>query len=106
MDDKNKKLLKPDDQIQALVQAAGATPYKTIICSCGTGREATNEFLPFRFYSGYKNVVLYEGGFTGGSSYPRNLTVTGRTPGDLISFLLILNRMKCSYEFDYLYQGT
>ena len=42
MDDKNKKLMKPDDQIQSLVQAAGATPEKTIICSCGTGREATS----------------------------------------------------------------
>jgi thiosulfate/3-mercaptopyruvate sulfurtransferase len=80
MDDKNKKLLKPDDQIQSLVQAAGATPDKTIICSCGTGREATNEFLLFKWYLGCKDVVLYEGGFTEWSSYPGNQTVTGKNP--------------------------
>lgn len=80
MEDRNKKLMKPDDQIQALVRAAGATPDKTIICSCGTGREATNEFLLFRYYLGYENVVLYEGGFTERSSYPGNPTVTGKNP--------------------------
>jgi len=80
MDDKNKKLMKPDDQIQALIQAAGATPDKTIVCSCGTGREATNEFLLFKYYLGYKNVVLYEGGFTEWSSYPDNKTVIGKNP--------------------------
>ena len=37
----------PEDQILALIKAAGVTPDKTIICSCGTGREATNEFVLF-----------------------------------------------------------
>jgi thiosulfate/3-mercaptopyruvate sulfurtransferase len=80
MDDKNKKLMKSDDQIQTLVKGAGATPDKAIICSCGTGREATNEFLLFKYYLGYKNVVLYEGGFTEWSSYPNNPVVTGKNP--------------------------
>jgi len=80
MDDKNKKLLKPDDQILALVKAAGASPDKRIICSCGTGREATNEFILFRWYLGYPDVFLYEGGFTEWSSYKDNPVVTGKTP--------------------------
>jgi thiosulfate/3-mercaptopyruvate sulfurtransferase len=80
MDDRNRKLMKPDDQIQVLVKAAGASPDKTIICSCGTGREATNEFLLFRYYLGYPDVVLYEGGFTEWSSYPANPTMTGKNP--------------------------
>jgi thiosulfate/3-mercaptopyruvate sulfurtransferase len=80
MDDKNKKLLKPDDQIQALAESAGASPDKTIICSCGTGREATNEFILFKWYLGYPDVVLYEGGFTEWTSYKENPVVTGKNP--------------------------
>jgi thiosulfate/3-mercaptopyruvate sulfurtransferase len=80
MDDRNKKLMKPDDQIQALIQAAGASPEKTIICSCGTGREATNEFLLFRHYLGYPRVFLYEGGFTEWTSFKDNPVVTGKNP--------------------------
>jgi thiosulfate/3-mercaptopyruvate sulfurtransferase len=80
MDDTNRKLMKPDDRIQALVTAAGATPEKTIICSCGTGREATNEFLLFRYYLGYRNVLLYEGGFTEWTSFEDNPVVTGKNP--------------------------
>lgn len=41
MDDENKTLLKPEDEIRELLDSVGATPDKKIICSCGTGREAT-----------------------------------------------------------------
>jgi thiosulfate/3-mercaptopyruvate sulfurtransferase len=80
MDDKNKKLLKPADQLLSLVKAAGATPDKRIICSCGTGREATNEFLLFRWYLGYPSVQIYEGSFTEWISYKDNPVVTGKNP--------------------------
>jgi thiosulfate/3-mercaptopyruvate sulfurtransferase len=80
MDDKNKRLLKPDEEIKALLDACGIEPYKTIICSCGTGREATNEFLLFKWYLGYPVVRIYEGSFTEWSSYPENPTVTGKNP--------------------------
>jgi thiosulfate/3-mercaptopyruvate sulfurtransferase len=80
MDDKNKKLLKPDDQILASIRAAGVTPDKTIICSCGTGREATNEFILFRWYLGYPKVRIYEGSFTEWVSYKDNPVVTGKNP--------------------------
>jgi thiosulfate/3-mercaptopyruvate sulfurtransferase len=80
MDEKNKKLLKPEEQIMTLVKNAGITPDKTIICSCGTGREATNEFILFKWYLGYPDVVLYEGGFTEWTSYADNPVVTGKNP--------------------------
>jgi len=80
MDDKNKRLLKPDNHIKSLVEEKGATPDKTIICSCGTGREATNEFILFKWYLQYPKVKIYEGSFTEWSSYPENPTVTGKNP--------------------------
>ncbi|MFZ1127015.1 sulfurtransferase [Methanoregula sp.] len=80
MDDKNRKLLKPDDQIQAMIAAAGVTPEKTIICSCGTGREATNEFILFRWYLGYPNVRIFEGSFTEWVAHKDNPVVTGKNP--------------------------
>jgi thiosulfate/3-mercaptopyruvate sulfurtransferase len=78
MDDKNKRLLKPDDEIKVVLDERGIKPNRTIICSCGTGREATNEFLLFKWYLGYPRVRIYEGSFTEWSSYPENPTVTGR----------------------------
>jgi thiosulfate/3-mercaptopyruvate sulfurtransferase len=80
MDDKNKKFLKPEDQLMTLVQAVGATPDKTIICSCGTGREATNEFILFKWYLGYPKVKIFEGSFTEWVSHKENPVVTGKNP--------------------------
>lgn len=80
MDEGNKRLLKPDDEIQAILESKGVRPDKTIICSCGTGREATNEFLLFKWYLGYPKVKIYEGSFTEWSLYPDNPTVTGKSP--------------------------
>jgi thiosulfate/3-mercaptopyruvate sulfurtransferase len=80
MDASNARLLKPDDEIQAVLDERGITPDKTVICSCGTGREATNEFILFKWYLGFPNVKIYEGSFTEWSSYPENPTVTGGSP--------------------------
>jgi thiosulfate/3-mercaptopyruvate sulfurtransferase len=80
MDESNKSLLKAEEEIQAIVKAKGVGPEKTVICSCGTGREATNEFLLFKWYLGYPKVKLHEGAFTEWSSYPDNPTVTGSSP--------------------------
>ncbi len=80
MDADNSRLLKPDDQIQAILDEHGIVPEKTIICSCGTGREATNEFILFKWYLGFPKVKIYEGSFTEWSSYPQNPTVTGPNP--------------------------
>lgn len=80
MDDKNKRLLKPDAEIMTILNAYDVRPDKTIICSCGTGREATNEFTLFKWRLNYPNVKIYEGSFTEWTSYPENPTVTGKSP--------------------------
>ncbi len=80
MDENNPKLLKPDNEIKEILNDVGATRDKLIICSCGTGREATNEFLLFKFYLGYPSVKIYEGSFTEWTSYPENPTVVGEKP--------------------------
>ncbi|HTY14346.1 MAG TPA: sulfurtransferase [Methanoregulaceae archaeon] len=80
MDDKNKKLLRAEAEIKKMVVEKGVTPDKTVICSCGTGREATNEFILFKYFLGYPKVLLYEGGFTEWTSYPENPVVTGKNP--------------------------
>lgn len=80
MDESNPALLKPPEEIARMISEKNIGPEKTIICSCGTGREATNEFLLFKFYLGYPSVKLHEGAFTEWSSHPENPTVTGKNP--------------------------
>jgi thiosulfate/3-mercaptopyruvate sulfurtransferase len=80
MDEKNRAKLRPDAEMLSLVRAAGATPDKTIICYCGTGREATNEYILFKWYLGYPHVKIFEGSFTEWTAHPENPTVTGKNP--------------------------
>jgi thiosulfate/3-mercaptopyruvate sulfurtransferase len=76
----NPRKLKSDDEIAAILKEKGVSPDRTVICSCGTGREATNEFLLFKFYLKYPNVRIYEGSFTEWTMYPDNPVVTGKSP--------------------------
>ncbi len=76
----NPRLLKSDAEIQKVLDAHAITPDKTVICSCGTGREATNEFVLFKWYLGFPKVKIYEGSFTEWSSHAENPTVTGPNP--------------------------
>jgi len=80
MDKDNKRLFKPDKEIQSTLESKNITRDKLIICSCGTGREATHEFILFKWYLGFPRVKIYEGSFTEWSSYPENPTVTGKNP--------------------------
>jgi thiosulfate/3-mercaptopyruvate sulfurtransferase len=80
MAEDNSTLLKYEEEIKDILDGKGISPDKTVICSCGTGREATNEFIMFKFLLGYQNVKIYEGSFTEWSSYPDNPTVTGKNP--------------------------
>ncbi len=78
MEEDNPTKLKSLDYILAKVKGMGITKDKTVICSCGTGREATNEFLLFNWYLDYPNVKIYEGSYLEWVSYPDNSTVTGK----------------------------
>jgi thiosulfate/3-mercaptopyruvate sulfurtransferase len=72
--------LKPETEIRAILADAGITPEKMIICSSGTGRSAAMVFLVLKWYLGYPDVVMYEGGFTEWTLDPENMTVTGKMP--------------------------
>ncbi len=76
----NKRELKPEEEIVRMMHEAGITKDKTIITSCGTGREQTNEFLLLKFFLGFPNVRGHEGAFTEWTSYPENPTVVGKNP--------------------------
>jgi thiosulfate/3-mercaptopyruvate sulfurtransferase len=80
MADDNPRQLKADNVLMDMIEKAGITKDKLVICSCGTGREATNEFNLFKFYLQYPRVKLHEGGFLEWASYPENETVTGKNP--------------------------
>jgi len=80
MADGNPALLKPDQEIQAILDKNGIHPDKMILCTCGTGREATNEFILFKWYLDYPRVKIYEGSYTEWTAYPENPTVTGKNP--------------------------
>ncbi len=77
MNPKNRQLLKPMDEIKSLIEEREVTPDKKIICYCGTGREATNLFLVFKWYLGYPDVRIYEGSITEWVQRDDNPTVTG-----------------------------
>lgn len=80
MDSENTRLLKQKDEIESIIEGHGIDEEKTVICSCGTGREATNEFILFKWFLEYSDVKIYEGSFTEWSSMPENRTVTGDSP--------------------------
>lgn len=76
----NTRLMRPKEEILDMAEKVGATRDKLIICSCGTGREATNEFNTFKWLLGYPRVKLHEGAFTEWTSHPENPTVMGKNP--------------------------
>ena len=78
MEPDNTTLLKPAGEIRTILDGLGITPEKTIICSCGTGRTASSVFLILKWYLGYPDVVMFEGGFTEWVSHTENMTVTGK----------------------------
>ena len=80
MDRDNPALLRPEKEIWAAIEELNITKDKTIICSCGTGREATNEFILFKWRLGYPKVRLYEGSYTEWTSHPENPTIVGKKP--------------------------
>ncbi len=80
MSEDNPKLLKPENELKDILDEKEVTKDKKIICSCGTGREATNEFILLRWYFDFQEVKNYEGSFTEWAAYPENPVVTGKEP--------------------------
>ena len=80
MTKENPKLMRSDEELNQLISRFNITPDKTLLIYCGTGREATNEFLFFKFYLGHEKVRIYEGSFTEWSAHSENPTVTGENP--------------------------
>jgi len=79
MTEKNSRLLRSDVELRSMISGFDLDN-KKIIVYCGTGREATNEYLFFKYYLGHPDVRIYEGSFTEWSSYQENPTVTGPNP--------------------------
>lgn len=80
LDPVNTTWLKPEREIRTILSGLGVMPEKTVICSSGTGRSAATVVLVLKWYLGYPDVVMYEGGFAEWVSHPENKTVTGKTP--------------------------
>lgn len=80
MNPENTRLLKPGEELKKILNEHDASRDKTIICSCGTGREATNEFILLKYYFDFPEVRNYEGSMTEWTAYPENPTVTGKNP--------------------------
>ena len=76
MDDANPYLLKDIKQIKSILKDHDISKEKNIICSCGTGREATAEFVLLKWYLNYPNVKIYEGSYTEWTAYPSNPVVS------------------------------
>ncbi|HOI58761.1 MAG: sulfurtransferase [Methanoculleus sp.] len=80
MDDENPALLRPNDELDMILEDHGVDRSRTVICSCGTGREATNEFVLLKWLYRYPDVRLYEGSFTEWVTHPENPVVEGSEP--------------------------
>lgn len=76
----NPRLMKSDEEYRQILEKFDLKSDKTLFIYCGTGREATNEFLFFRFYMGFEKVRIFEGSFTEWSSHPENPTIIGENP--------------------------
>jgi thiosulfate/3-mercaptopyruvate sulfurtransferase len=76
----NSRLLKSDIELKEIIGKFDIRPDKTLIIYCGTGREATNEFIILKWYFGHEKVKIFEGSFTEWTAHPENPTVTGTEP--------------------------
>lgn len=61
MDERNTHKFRPLAEVKPLLEAAGITPDKTIICYCGTSREGSLVRFYLKHIAGYPKVTLYEG---------------------------------------------
>ncbi len=72
--------LRSEIEIDKLLAERGVTRDRLVICTCGTGREATNEYILLKHYLGFRRVKLYEGSYTEWTAYPENPVARGEAP--------------------------
>lgn len=80
MDDANPMLLRPNDELDIILEEHAIDRNRTVICTCGTGRGATNEFILFKWLYLYPDVWIYEGSFTEWITHPGNPVIKGPEP--------------------------
>jgi len=80
MSEDNPKLLKPEGELEEMLEENGVSEDETVIWPFGTGRETTNEFILLKRYFGFPEVENYENSFTERSYYIDDPAVTGKDP--------------------------
>jgi thiosulfate/3-mercaptopyruvate sulfurtransferase len=80
MEQDNLAKLKEEDELFKLMDQLGIHDDLTLICTSGTGREATLLFAALKHYFDYSRVLLFEGSYTEWSSHPENPVATGPEP--------------------------
>ena len=76
-DPDNPHKLKPVEELRAIVGARKLDPASDIIVYCGTGREATLEYMVLKHVLGFRKVRLYEGSWTEYCAQPELQIETG-----------------------------
>jgi thiosulfate/3-mercaptopyruvate sulfurtransferase len=71
---------KPLSDIASIYASAGITKDDDIVIYCGTGREATVEYVALKHLLNFPKVRIYEGSWNEYSSYPELPVATGNTP--------------------------
>jgi thiosulfate/3-mercaptopyruvate sulfurtransferase len=81
MEEDNPSKLKEEDALFKLIDQHGIHDNLTLICTSGTGREATLLYTVLKHYFDYSEVRLFEGSYTEWSSHPENPVINGPEPG-------------------------
>jgi thiosulfate/3-mercaptopyruvate sulfurtransferase len=80
MEQDNPAKLKEEDELFKLMDQHGLHDDLAMICTSGTGREATLLYTMLKHYFDYSRVLLFEGSYTEWCSHPENPVVTGPEP--------------------------
>ncbi|WP_181685086.1 sulfurtransferase [Halorhabdus salina] len=61
--DDDTRAIKPDDEIETILEAKGITPEKRIVLYCNTARRISHTYVVLR-HLGYRDLAFYEGSLT------------------------------------------
>jgi thiosulfate/3-mercaptopyruvate sulfurtransferase len=80
-DASNPHALKPLAELRAIVDARGLKPSDDVIVYCGTGREASLEYVVLKHLLGFPRVRLYDGSWGEYAARREMPVATGPEPG-------------------------